>query len=344
MKVLILTTTGFAPTHTPKLLAQIDYLNEFSDMNITVKKDCRLADIEHLVMTENYDCVFPTTVFEYSQDGKEIVSFNKKLYQILEYHRQPYIGSDLFVHMLLNDKALTNYRCGIALPSKLLTRELWVKRRKDAIAYLDNALFPVIVKPNTLAASLGISDASIAFSLEELLPIVDAQFETFVNINEVLVEHYLSNAREFTVSVIGNKEKTLCSATALISRTDKYEMFSYKNKNAQAEKRTLEYSTQFPCQIKMRLKEKALELSRTLTVQDYSRYDFLMDEYEQLYLIDANSLPALGSNFFSEFVNDGIIMEKQLLALLLIVFCKRTKGIYPQFVNDISDQILAELL
>lgn len=344
MRILVLTTTGFAPTHTSKLLAQVEYLNRFSDMDVSVKTDLGLADIEYLIMTQNYDCVYPTTVFEYSNDKQEIISFNRKLYQILEYHQQPYIGSELFVHMLLNDKALTNYRCAMSLPNILLTRELWTQKYSQAVNYINKAPLPVIVKPNTLAASLGISDASIAYTKEELLSIIDYQFNTFLNVNELLLEHYLSNAREFTVSVTGNKDKVLCSATALISRTEKYEMFSFVNKNLLADKRTVEYSSQIAEPLKKRLKEKALELSRILNVRDYSRYDFLMDDQEKIYLIDANSLPSLGSNFLLEYVNQGLIREEQILSLLLTVFCKRTNYVYPQHINKLSEQILKDIL
>lgn len=344
MKILVLTTTGFAPTHTSKLLAQIDYLNTFSDMDITVGKDLSLADIEYLIMTQKYDCIYPTTVFEYTNDRQEIISFNRKLYQILEYHKQPYIGSDLFVHMLLNDKALTNYRCGRSLPSLLLTRELWEKKNAQAIQYLNKAPLPVIVKPNTLAASLGISNDSVAHSKDELLSVIEKQFTTFKNVNELLLEHYLANAKEFTVSVTGNKDKILCSTTALVSRTEKYEMFSYSNKNLLANQRTIEYTSEIPEHLKKQLKENALELSQKLHVRDYSRYDFLMDEQEKLYLIDANSLPSLGSNFLLEYVNQNLIREDQILSLLLIVFCKRTNYIYPQCKNKLSGQILSDIL
>lgn len=344
MKLLVLTTSGFAPTHTEKLLAQIDYLNSFSDMEVIVKKDLPLADIEHMIMTQNFDCVYPTTVFKYSDDRKNIISFNKILYQILEYHRQPYIGSELFVHMLLNDKALTNLRSGMSLPSILLTRSLWEKRHTDAVQYISTAPYPVIVKPNTLAASLGISKASVADSVEHALSVIEKQFAEFPNINELLLEHYLNIAHEFTVSVTGNGTKKLCNATALVSRTKDYEMFSYTNKNLQAPKRSLEYSSYIPAATKKLLKEKALYLSQLLQVRDYSRFDFLMDEEKHLYLIDANSLPALGANYLLEYIDKNLLSNTQILALLLLVFCKRTNFAYPEYIRNLSDEILEYIL
>lgn len=344
MRVLVLTTAGFAPTHTTKLLSQINYLNSFSDMDVIVKKDLPLVDIEHFIMTQHFDCVYPTTVFEYSQDGKDIIAFNKVLYQILEYHRQAYIGSELFVHMLLNDKALTNIRCNMSLPHKLLTKNLWRNRHNDAQQLVCNSPFPVIIKPNTLAASLGISKSSIAYSSKEAIDIIEKQFANFPNITELLLEHYLEAAHEFTVSVTGNGKKSICNATALISRTKEYEIFSYANKNLQADKRSLEYTSKIPGGYKRLLNEKALYLSQLLRVRDYSRFDFLMDQNEHFYLIDANSLPALGSNYFLEYIDQQLLCLEQLLALIILVFCRRVGLSYPKFIRDIPDEILNHII
>lgn len=344
MRILVLTTSGYAPTHTTKLLSQIDYLNSFSDMEVIVKKDWPLADIEHFIMTQHFDCVYPTTVFEYSQDRKNILAFNKVLYQILEYHRQAYTGSELFVHMLLNDKALTNIRCNMSLPNKLLTKNLWRNRYNDAKQLVGNAPFPIIVKPNTLAASLGISSSSIAYSTDEAMRIIDKQFKSFPNITELLLEHYLETAREFTVSVTGNDNKSICNATALISRTKEYEMFSYSNKNLPADKRSLEYTSKIPNKYKSFLKEKALYMSKLLHVRDFSRFDFLMDKNEHFYLIDANSLPALGSNYFLEYIDQKLLCQAQLLALIILVFCRRVGLQYPKFIRDMSDEILSHII
>lgn len=344
MRVLVLTTSGLAPTHTVKLLSQIDYLNSFSDMDVVVKKDMPLADIEYLIMTQHFDCVYPTTVFEYSQDGKNILAFNKVLFQILEYHRQAYTGSELFVHMLLNDKALTNIRCNMSLPHELLTKSMWRNRYNYAQQLVCSAPFPVIVKPNTLAASLGISKSSIAYSPDEASDIIEKQFVNFPNVTELLLEHYLETAHEFTVSVTGNKNKSICNATALISRTEGYEMFSYSNKNLQADKRSLEYTSKIPDKYKCLLKENALYLAQLLHVRDYSRFDFLMDKNEHLYLIDANSLPALGSNYFLEYIDQRIFYQTQLLALIILVFCSRVGISYPKFISDISDEILSHII
>lgn len=343
MKILILTTSGFAPTHTEKLLKQIEYINSFTNMEAIVKKDIPLADVEYLIMTQNFDCVYPSTVFEYSEDRKRILSFNKVLFQILEYHHQPYIGSELFVHMLLNDKALTNLRCGMSLPNLLLTRVFWEKRYADALQYITKALLPVIVKPNTLAASLGISKSSVAYSINDLIHIIEKQFDSFPNISELLLEHYLEDAKEFTVSVTGNGNKVFCSTTALVSKTKSYEMYSYTNKNLKEEKRTLAYSSDIPLSLNIKLKQYAIFLAQLLHTRDYSRFDFLVDKNNDIYLIDANSLPSLGTNYLLEYINKHLVSLKQIFLIILLVFCKRQNISCSEYKKDIPDEILKDI-
>lgn len=343
MKILALTTSGFAPTHTDKLLSQIEYLNSFTDMQVIVKKDIPLADIEHLIMSQNFDCVYPSTVFKYSEDQKRILSFNKILFKILEYHHQAYIGSELFVHMLLNDKALTNIRCGMSLPNLLLTKIFWTKRHKDALRYIANAPLPVIVKPNTLAASLGISKNSIAYTANDLADIITKQFHAFPDVSELLLEHYLKDAKEFTVSVTGNGNKVLCNTTALVSRKNSYEIYSYTNKNLKEAERTLVYSSDIPLSFNIQLKRCATFLSQLLHTRDYSRFDFLVDTNENIYLIDANSLPSLGTNYLLEYVNKHLVTQQQILLLIFLVFCKRQGIPCSEYKKNIPDEILKNI-
>ncbi len=344
MKLLILTTGNFAPTHTPKLLKQVIYLCDELGIDVLLRKDFPLDDLEQLIMTHSIDCVFPTTVFEYTQDGKDILCFNQRLYKILSYHKQPFIGSDLLVHQLLNDKALTNLRSGMGLPNNIVTRLLWENKKKFAIQSFYNYNFPVIIKPNTLAASLGIDENSIANGIDTLIEIINRQFLSFPNITEVLIEQYLSSAKEYTVSVTGNGENTIESVTALIPKTGQYELFSYKNKNLNATKRTLTYSSCIDEALRQTLKECAQRIAKNLGTRDLARFDFLVNYDGNIYLIDANSLPSLGSNYMKEYVDAGAIQEQQIMALILLVFCKRCHLPIPKSLKSMPCELLRYLI
>ena len=69
-----------------------------------------------------------------------------------------------------------------------------------------------------------------------------------------------------------------------------------------------------------------------------------MDEEKHLYLIDANSLPALGANYLLEYTDKNLLSNTQILALLLLVFCKRTNFAYPEYIRNLSDEILEYIL
>ena len=112
----------------------------------------------------------------------------------------------------------------------------------------------------------------------------------------------------------------------------------------ETDKRSVSYSSEIPQYIKDKLKKTALHLAKLLNVRDYSRFDFLMTENEKIYLIDANSLPSLGANYFLEYIDEHHIEQNQLMALLLIVFCKRIHHTYPKCIDDISDKILENII
>lgn len=344
MKLLVLTTKRFAPTHNSKLLNQIKYLESFSDMHIEIKVDLPLADIEHLIMNEKYDCVYPTTVFQYLDNKKSNMVFNRTLYQILDYYRQEHIGSELFVHMLMNDKALTCHQCGHSLPQKIMTRSLWEHRNSDAKFSLLSLAFPVIIKPNTLAASIGITTNSIAYSLDEAYNVINNHFISFPCLSEVLLESYLVSAEEFTVSVTGNGNNLICSSTAIKPREGAFELFSYTNKNLDSEYRSVFYSSDIDEETKHKIETLAMQFFKKLNIRDYSRFDFLKDESNKIYLIDANSLPSLGDNYFLEHINNGFIIQEQVLGLLLVVFCKRMNQSPPSFIREYSKYILDQII
>lgn len=167
MRLLILATTKFAPTYNEKLISQINYFNSFDNMKADIFIDASLVEIEKMLSTSQYDLIYPTTVFDYSNDGSSIISFNSYLYKLLEYYNINYIGSPLFSHLLLNDKALTNLESGMGLPNQIVTRQAWIANRKSVEKKLLTFKLPAIVKPNTLAASLGIDESSIIWNTDD---------------------------------------------------------------------------------------------------------------------------------------------------------------------------------
>lgn len=344
MRVLVLTSSLLAPTYNEKMLSQVNYINNFPDMYAELCNDLPLYDIERKIIEEKFDCVFPAVVFDCTQTDVTQFSFNTALYQVLLYHKQEYIGSDIYVQMLLNDKALTGYRSGMGLPGKIITRVLWENRRSTAVETMSSVEWPVIVKPNTLSASMGITKESIAYSMRDATVIIDKQFQSFPTITEVLLEQYLESAKEYTVSVTGNDSWTIVCPTALESVNGTYEIYSFDNKRMAISERPIKYSTVADPQLEERLKKSAKELAGKFHLRDYCRFDFLVDNRQKIFLIDANTIPSLGMNYMHSYTSNSVLKIEQILGLLLAVFSKRTGSPLPQqFLQSLPQMLLKQL-
>ena len=58
-------------------------------------------------------------------------------------------------------------------------------------------------------------------------------------------------------------------------------------------------------------------------LRDMARFDYLQDKNGKLYLIDANSLPALSNNYLYEYISTRRLRLEQLLLLICLVAQKR---------------------
>lgn len=335
MKILVLTSSRLAPTYNDKMIWQVNYINSFEGMEAELCNDLPLQTVEEKIITGHYDCVFPSMVFDYTHEEQFPFSFNTALYNILLYHSQEYIGSDVYTQMLLNDKALSSVRSGIGLPGLIITRVLWENKRETAVQLLFNDIFewPVIAKPNTLCASLGITQESIVYTPKEAEKILDKLFSQFPGLSEILLEKYLESALEYTVSVTGNGKNVITCATAMLTKDGAFEIYSFNSKNMPAGQRPLAYCNVKDLKLKERLEKAAKILALKFELRDYSRFDFLVDHGE-IYLIDANTIPSLGLNYMYEYTSREVLRLEQLLSLLLYVFSKRTGCTLPQALID----------
>lgn len=344
MNILVLTSSYLAPTYNQRILSQVDYINSFAGINAELENDLPLYEAECKIMEGSFDCVFPAVVFEYAPEKTQRFTFNTALYKMLLYHRQEFIGSDIFTQLLLNDKALTSYRSGMGLPCRIITRALWENRPNSAMALIEKSPWPVLVKPNTLSASLGISRDAIAYDKEDAAKIIERQFKNFPSLSELLLEHYLEEAKEYTVSVTGTDPWVITAPTALKSLNEGYEIYSFDNKRMAIQDRPVQYATVSDLDLADRLSSSAKKLAQTFGLRDYCRFDFLADPKGQIFLIDANTIPALGRNYLFPYVAEGVIAIEQLLALLLAAFSKRTGIPLPnQFLQSLPVPLLTQL-
>ena len=139
--------------------------------------------------------------------------------------------------------------------------------------------FPCVVKPCCGGSSIGVS---ISNSEEEFLKALE---EAFSFEDNVVVEEYIKG-REFSIGVIGGKALPIIEIIPLEG------FYDYKNKYHPGMTKDV-----CPAQISAELTEKmqaeAVHASKVLNLDAYSRIDFLSDDNDNIYCLEANTLPGM---------------------------------------------------
>lgn len=139
--------------------------------------------------------------------------------------------------------------------------------------------FPCVVKPMSGGSSVG---TSVVNSEEEYEAALKTAFQYEDN---VIVEQYIKG-RECDVGVIGGK------ALPVIEICPKSGFFDYKNKYQSG--MTDEYCpADLSDMLTQRLQDAALDVFRALRLDVYARMDFIVDEFDRIWCLEANTLPGI---------------------------------------------------
>ena len=186
-----------------------------------------------------------------------------------------YTGNDYLSSAIAMDKQMTKdflERAGVPVPAGVSLK----KANRKGFRF---DKYPCIVKPNCGGSSIGVT---IVNSADELDAALDAAFEWE---DEVVVEQFIKG-REFSDGVIEGK------ALPIIEIAPKQGFYDYKNKYAAGS--AVETC---PADISFRATEKmqnyAQKAFKALGLTTYARMDFMMDEHENIYCLEANTLPGM---------------------------------------------------
>jgi D-alanine-D-alanine ligase-like ATP-grasp enzyme len=308
-----------------RLQEQLDFLGRIG-VSSTLLIDPDQITLEKEILTWQYDIAFATTMHSFAQPFSETDTPRRfNVIRCLQHYDQPHIGCPLFTQLLVDDKCLVSHIVQDCLPGIVLTRAVFEHESKSFIIDLiKNAPFPVIIKPNTLLASLGISEASINFSPESAFDIVCGLFDRFPQLTEIRLEKFFESFREYAVSVVGNPPNQLFSFTEVCSRQKKIRIFDEHQKRLPSQERKFTYSVVEDKKLRMILEFRAQQYFNQLGMKDYAKFDFVADDTP--FLIDANSLPLTGSAFSWEWQKRFNFEPQQTLAMLLLVRCMRLQA------------------
>lgn len=187
----------------------------------------------------------------------------------IKYTGAGYIGSALAMNKSLSKKMFLT--SGIPTPQgKLYTSK----------SNYDNwNSFPCVVKPCSGGSSVGVAIPQNRAEFEK------AMTDAFSYEDEVLVEEYVKG-REFSIGVVAGR------ALPIIEICPKEGFYDYKNKY-QAGLTDDICPASLPEDITFAMQSMAVKVANTLMLEAYSRIDFLLDSNNQMYCLEANTLPGM---------------------------------------------------
>ncbi|MCR5108251.1 MAG: D-alanine--D-alanine ligase [Lachnospiraceae bacterium] len=185
-----------------------------------------------------------------------------------------YTGTDSLSSALAMDKILTKYIFNTFSVNTPKSYILESEGDKTTPAFL-----PCVVKVNSGGSSVGVYIVNDKKEYEEAVK------KAFSYDEKVFVEEYIKG-REFTDCVIDGE------ALPIVEIVPVSGFYDYKNKYQEGA--TKEYCpANVSDEITKRIQDEAVKAYKALGIRTYARMDFIMDENENIYCLEANTLPGM---------------------------------------------------
>lgn len=255
-------------------------------------KDKKLDDL----LVEGFDRVFIVLHGRGGEDGS--------LQGALSLMQLPFTGSGPQGSAFAMDKVRSKYLFkGADLP----TAPFIVARKSKPLdlAVTLNALNNrVMVKPANEGSSIGMSQAKTVEELEKALAIA------FKHDDEVLIEQWVTG-REVTVSILND------TAMPLIEMRTPNEFYDFEAKYKSS---TTEYLCPAPIDNELadQIKAIAVRAFELVGGRSWGRVDFLIDEHNQPYLLEINTVPGMTPSSLvpKSAANLGLSFEQLVITIL----------------------------
>jgi D-alanine-D-alanine ligase len=193
----------------------------------------------------------------------------------------PYVGSDPEGHALALDKVIAKM---IMQQNGIPTPKFWVFSTGEED--MESVEYPVVVKPKMEAVSYGLEIVNCEADLRKAVKYTVEEFQ-----QQALVEQFI-RGREFVVGLLGNGEPEAFPVLEIDLGGDPNAIQSAMDKlNMPREKIC-------PANISQKLSDEMIRFSkeafRILHLKDFARVDIRIDENNNIYILEINSMASLG--------------------------------------------------
>ncbi|RKG64216.1 ATP-grasp domain-containing protein [Corallococcus sp. CA054B] len=223
-----------------------------------------------------------------------------------------YTGSDAYALALTLDKQLTKLilsKHGIRTPG-------WQYVEKLSELQPENLRFPVIVKPNFEGSSKGITQDSVAETLEQVREKVAKALEKYPA--GVLVEEYISG-RDLTVPFLAAVDNDYDGVLAPVeyvidpeaSQGRKYAIYDYELKTRREKSVSVRAPANIPAKMSEDVRTMAQKILQVLDCRDLGRLDFRVSDAGVPYFLEINALPSLepGAGIYAAAELEGLHLD-----------------------------------
>ncbi len=225
----------------------------------------------------NVDIVFIGLHGKFGEDGL--------IQALLEAKGIKYTGSGVNASVMAMDKSISKI---IFKHNNIPTPE-WFTIRKEEITDFNNFFIkikkevgiPFVIKPADEGSTVGIT-IIYEDNIEQLTPALSLAFSYS---KKVIIEKYIKG-REITVPIIGEK------AYPVIEVKPKEGYYDFHHKYTTGK-------TEYVCpaeiseDLRIKVQNLGLNAHKSLGCEVYSRVDFILDEKENLYCLEVNTLPGM---------------------------------------------------
>ena len=274
---------------------------------------------------DNIDIIFPTIHGTNGEDGSI-----QGLFELMDI---PYVGGGVLASSVGMDKILMKdvFKAnGLPIVDYIwFYRSKWEEDKETIIKDIEEDLgYSVFVKPANLGSSIGISKAKDREGLIHAIEIA-IRYD-----RKIIIEKAVENPREINCAVMGyddNVESSLCEEPLgweeILTFEDKYVKSNTKGSGKEGSRRII------PADIEDNIREKIEDIAKKSFIvidgRGNGRVDFLIDENNNIYINEINTLP--GSIAFYLWEDKGYPFKKlidRMIDIAIEVHKDKNKNMY----------------
>lgn len=219
-----------------------------------------------------YDLVWPIFHGKNGEDGS--------IQGLLELLGIPYVGCDILASALCMDKYKAHQ---LAKVNNIKVTKSKLIKKSDNNLELSDLKLPVYVKPVKCGSSIGISKIE---SRDNLVKAIDYAFQY----DDMVVVEQQIKGYEVGCAIVGNEQNIFVSKPDQVLLEN--EFFDYKIKY-QSQQAVFSINPDFTQELSNKIQQVALKVYQALGCKDYARVDLFVDENEDIYFNEVNTIPGM---------------------------------------------------